>query len=116
MSCNCKKATETTSCITNLTIGTGIPETDYIVVFKAQSGRLDTYDVTSDADGIITLADVAGDFRIGEYYEVWVSLASASNINTREAITVDGTADVTCINIQFINCSGLITDQTITLA
>lgn len=102
MPCNCNKAKPLPSCVTNLTVGIGTPDTDYKVVFKTPDGRLDTYEATSDDDGNIIV--VSAKLRTNTMYEVWVSYGDspyvAANIHEKVTIEVDGT-DITCVFIEF---------------
>lgn len=102
MSCDCSKALPIPSCVTNLTIGIGEPDTDYLVLFKTPDGRIDQYPVTSDDEGkIVVLSPRA---RVNTTYEVWVSVDdypySPANINIRETITV-GEDEVSCLYMEF---------------
>lgn len=102
MSCDCNKAKPIPACVTNLTIGVGEPDTDYLVLLKTSDNRIDTYPVTSDADGTIIV--ISPKVRTNTTYEVWVSVDdypySPANINIRETITV-GDTDVECLYLEF---------------
>lgn len=101
MSCDCDKAKPIPVCVTNLTIGTGEADTDYLVLLKTPDNRIDSYPVTSDADGNII---VSPKVRTNTIYEVWVSVDdypyAPANINIKETITV-GDTDVECLFIEF---------------
>lgn len=105
MACECNKAKSLPACITNLTIGIGEADTDYLVLFKTPDGRTDLYPVTSDADGKIIVTSPK--LRTATQYEVWVSVDdypyAPANINIRETITV-GDTDVECLYIEFGAC------------
>jgi len=113
MSCNCNQATLQPSCIDNLTIGQAAKLTTYRVYFKTPTGRIDIYQVTSDATGWVIVTNPL--IRIGDVYEVWMNLLSATSINTREEFLVVDTM-VTCLNVEFTQCDSELTDQMITLA
>lgn len=105
MSCDCNKAKPLPACVTNLTIGIGEPDTDYLVLFKTWDSRIDSYPSTSDADGKIVVTSPK--LRTNTNYEVWVSLDdypdTPANISVKETITV-GTNDVECLYVEFSPC------------
>lgn len=102
MPCDCNKAKPLPSCVTNLTIGVGEPDTDYLVILKTSDSRIDTYPSTSDSDGVIKITSPK--VRTNTTYEVWVSVDdypyAPANINVKETITV-GDTDVECLFIEF---------------
>lgn len=122
MSCDCSKARPLPSCVTSLTIGVGEVDTDYIVVLKTSDGRLDTYRVTSDSTGIISVTGLK--VRTNTTYELWVSVDdypyAPANINVKETITI-GDTEVDCLFIEFLQAYEsddieTFTTQTISLA
>jgi len=113
MPCNCSKTTPLPCCITNLTIGIADPNTDYIVYFKSATGRTDAYPVTSDSDGKIIVTD--SEFRIGEFYECWITLADAENINDSTPFSIYE-VEVECVNLLFQYAAAITENQTIQLA
>lgn len=101
MGCDCDKAKPIPSCVTDLTIGVGEPDTDYLVLFKTPDGRTDVYESTSTATGAIVISPTV---RTNTKYEVWVSVNdypyAPANINVKETITV-GDTDVSCLYMEF---------------
>jgi len=112
MPCNCSKTIPLPCCITNLTVGVGDPDTDYIVYFKTATGRTDNYPATSDVGGNIIVTDT--EFRIGEYYECWITLADAENINDSTPFSI-GEIEVQCLNVIFQYAAAIVENQTVTL-
>ena len=101
MSCDCSKAKPIPSCVTALTLGVGLGDTDYIIVFKTPDNRFSTYEVTSDDFGNIIVSPTV---RTNTTYEVWIAYAdypyAPSNINDKVTFAIGGT-DVECIYIEF---------------
>ena len=102
MSCDCNKAKSIPSCVTNLTVGIGEVDTDYLVILKTSDNRLDAYPVTSNSAGEIIVTGLK--VRTNTIYELWVSVDdypyAPANINVKETIIV-GDADVECMYIEF---------------
>jgi len=102
MPCDCNKAKPIPSCVTNLTVGIGEVDTDYLVILKTSDSRIDTYPTTSNSDGEIIVTGLK--VRTNTNYELWVSVDdypySPANINIKETITV-GDTDVECLFIEF---------------
>lgn len=104
MSCpDCSKANNILRCITTLTVGTAAshPNTDvYLYIRNNTTGRLYRYEVTTSNTGLISKDISAQQYMDGHNYELWVTLASATNIDDRITFTV-GSENVTCITLGF---------------
>lgn len=121
MSCiDCTKTKPVLVCVTNLIIGTLANSTAYYIYFKNSSnGKITRVSATSSVAGLLTAVI---DFDpLATTYEVWVTLASAVDIEEKETITIEDT-EHTCLYIQFqrvygnTNLSISATNQTLQLA
>lgn len=102
MSCsNCDKTKPILSCVTSLTIGTCAYNSTalYVYVRNNTTGRLYRLTTTSSGAGLIVVTTIADIQMIPDHnYEVWVTLASATNIDERIDITIDA-AVKTCLDV-----------------
>ena len=113
MSCNCSKAKNSLACVTNLTLGVAAVSTGYYAVFKSPTGGLVIFDVTSDSSGNVIVSSPG--LRLNTLYEVWISLKSLNNIETKTAFTVGGTANVSCFTVIFDKCVDASTNANLTI-
>jgi hypothetical protein len=100
MSCNCNKAINTGACVANFTVGIATANTNYKVLFRTPTGRVDIYALTSASNGTVVVD--SPQVRIGELYEVWLNLPG-DPFDKKLSFMV-GETSVTCINIQFTEC------------
>lgn len=98
----CTKAKPIPTCITNLTIGTITALNTAVCVYikNLTTGRLLRFSATSTGSGLVIVDISSQDWMPGHDYELWVTLASAVNIEDRENVTVSGTA-YTCFELSF---------------
>ena len=101
MTCiGCQNTKSVLNCLTNLTIGSLSNSTSYYAYFKnSSSGKLNRVSGTTNGNGIFT---IALDFTplSNSTYEVWVTLASAENIEAKEQILIDG-IETDCLYVIF---------------
>lgn len=100
MSCNCNKAINTGACVANFTLGIATANTNYNVLFRTSSGRIDIYPIISASDGTVIVD--SPQVRIGELYEIWLNLPTDPQYK-QISFTI-GEATVTCLNIEFTEC------------
>jgi len=103
MSCSsCNKTKKVLSCTTSLTIGTSalLNTALYVYIKSNTTGRVYRYSVTSTAGGVITPTITAQQFAEGHDYELWTTLATATNVDEKINFTIDGET-VNCLAIQF---------------
>jgi len=122
MTCiGCSSTKPVLNCITNLKIGSLANSTSYHTYFKnSSSGKINRITATSSNVGVLT---VALDFTplANSQYEVWVTLASSTDIEYEENILIDG-IEATCLYVQFKRVYGsgnstiTATNQTLSLA
>lgn len=109
MSCNnCTKFKTLPSCLEDLVIGTltGVASTNVYVYLKNHStGLLYRFSATTTLYGGLTI-DLTDNGQFAPTpkhdYELWVTLASATNTDEREDITID-TVDYSCVSFTFEN-------------
>lgn len=101
MTCiGCSSTKPVLNCITNLKIGTLANSTSYYTYFKnSSSGKINRITSTSSNVGLLS---VALDFTplAKSQYEIWVTLASSSDLEEKENILIDG-IEATCLYTQF---------------
>jgi hypothetical protein len=101
MTCiGCSSTKPVLNCITNLKIGTLANSTSYYTYFKnSSSGKINRITTTSSNVGVL---NVALDFTplAKSQYEIWVTLASSTDLEEKETILIDG-IEVTCLYTQF---------------
>ncbi len=112
MHCTCNKTLPLPCCITNLTIGTASPDTNYLVIFKTPDGRTDVLPATSTNTGAVIIQN--GEYRTGTVYEIWLSPITATGIEQRQAFAI-GEVEVECVTQLFEYCNTPIANQSITL-
>jgi hypothetical protein len=122
MTCiGCSSTKPVLNCITNLKIGTLANSTSYYTYFKnSSSGKINRITTTSSNVGVL---NVALDFTplAKSQYEVWVTLASSTDLEEKETILIDG-IEVTCLYTQFQRVYGsgnstlTVTNQVLALA
>ena len=102
MSCSsCNKTNPILTCTEILTVGTGALSTAYYLFIRNNStGRTYRYATTSDGAGLITQDISTQQWSEGLDYEVWITLATATNEDARENFTVDGTS-IQCLAVRF---------------
>lgn len=98
----CTKLKQISLCTDSLIIGTvGIYQFNapHVVYFKSlATGKIHSYNVTSDANGLLTLALPDGfPLASGTGYEMWVNQAGDS-IDTQDDLTI-GDTTATCYTI-----------------
>jgi len=105
MSCEiCLTTKKLPTCLGELTIGT-ISSTleDVLVVIKdITTGRIITYDVTSDGAGLvkITIDSAKQEYMPGHSYKIWITKKSSNSIEKKETITI-GTETTPCARTSF---------------
>lgn len=101
MTCiGCSSTKPVLNCITNLKIGTLANSTSYYTYFKnSSSGKINRITSTTSNVGLLS---VALDFTplAKSQYEIWVTLASSTDLEEKENILIDG-IEVTCLYTQF---------------
>lgn len=101
MTCiGCSSTKPVLNCITNLKIGTLANNTSYYTYFKnSSSGKINRITSTTSNVGLLS---VALDFTplAKSQYEIWVTLASSTDLEEKENILIDG-IEVTCLYTQF---------------
>lgn len=101
MTCiGCSSTKPVLNCITNLKIGTLVNSTSYYTYFKnSSSGKINRITSTTSNVGLLS---VALDFTplAKSQYEIWVTLASSTDLEEKETILIDG-IEVTCLYTQF---------------
>lgn len=122
MTCiGCQSTKPVLNCVTNLKIGTLSNTTSYYTYFRnSSSGKINRVTSTTNGSGVLS---VELDFTplTKSQYEVWVTLASAENMEDKENILIDG-IEATCLYVQFqrvynhYNSSITTTNQKLTLA
>ena|SRR3990167_5652363 len=119
----CTKPKPIARCITNLIIGNITSLNTAVKVYvadKTLDDRIIEYSVTSSAAGLVTIPITPQRFSEDHSYEIWITLASAVNINTKQNITISGEVS-DCIALQFEtiwendNTIQTFTDQTLAL-
>lgn len=109
-------------CVTNLIIGTisSLNTSVYVYISNLTTGREIRYTVTTSVAGLVTIPITPQRFSEDHSYEIHVTLATASNINVKENITIGG--DVSdCVSLRFEtiwnndNTIATFTNQTLTL-
>jgi hypothetical protein len=89
------------TCSTGLQFGEVQADTSYTVAVESLStGKIQTFEVTSDEDGIITVDDVALAQRTT--YTLWVTVGSINN--TPVSLTID-TIEYECITFSVVSTS-----------
>lgn len=100
---DCTKPKPIARCITNLIVGTISSINTSVKVYiadKTLDDRVIEYTVTTSAAGLITIPITPQRFSEDHSYELWVTLATAGNINDKQNITIGG--DVSdCVLLQF---------------
>lgn len=122
MTCiGCSSTKPVLNCITNLKIGTLANSTSYYTYFKnSSSGKINRITTTSSNVGLLS---VALDFTplAKSQYEIWVTLASSTDLEEKENILIDG-IEATCLYVLFQRVYGTgnstltATNQTLSLA
>ena len=104
MSCSdCNKTKKILSCTTVLTIGlsAAYPTTAVYVYIKSHTtGRVYFYSATTSGAGLITATITAQQFAEGHDYELWVTLATATNPEEKIDFVIDATT-VNCLSVKF---------------
>lgn len=105
MSCNCNKAKPLPSCLTSLVLGS-VADTsqDYNVIFETPDGRRDIYEAFNVYQ-TTTMAVEPTYLRVGTQYKVWLTLASAANVETKTTLTI-GDTETDCIEVEFYQVHG----------
>lgn len=101
--CNpCSKTKAVLACATDLTIGTiaNLSTAVYVYIKNHTTGFTKRYDVTSSGAGVVVITLVTNDIMPDHDYEVWITLASATNIDERITIVVSG-GNYTCLKPVF---------------
>lgn len=123
--CNdCTGTKKIARCTTNLIIGTisNINTAVYVYIKdNTLDDRIIRYAITSSGAGLITIPITPQRFSEDHTYEIWVTLTTASNIETKLDITI-GTVTNTCVNLNFAtiwtndNTVATYTNQTLSLS
>jgi hypothetical protein len=90
------------SCTTTLTVGDSAYNTTavYVYIKNNTTGRLYRFSVTTDGAGLIT-ANISSVQMIPDHnYELWVTLASATNTEEKIDFTIDGETK-NCLDVSF---------------
>lgn len=103
--CNpCNKTKPVLACTSTLTVGTlsTYPNTSVHVYLKNHTtgGYIERYVVTTTAGGSVQIALTSNQIMPDHNYELWVTLATATNTDERLAITIDG-ENHTCLQPKF---------------
>src|SRR3990167_11332956 len=99
----CTKPKPIARCITNLVIGTISSINTAVKVYianKTLDDRIVEYSVTSSATGLVTIPITPQRFSEDHVYEIWITLATAANINMKQNITISGEVS-DCVTLQF---------------
>lgn len=97
--CNpCSKSKPVLACTTDLTIGTisGLTTTVFVYIQNHTTGFIKRYDVTSDGVGLVVITLSTNDVMPSHDYELWITLATATDTDDREDITIDSVV-YTCV-------------------
>lgn len=122
MSCsNCEKSKPILACISTLTVGTisNISTAVYVYLRNNTTGRTYRYSTTSSGAGVVSV-DISAQQHIPEHdYELWVTLASATNTEEKLTLTISSET-MTCVSLSFVrafnNTDTLVSgNQTLTL-
>lgn len=96
----CSSTKPVLNCITNLRIGYLSNLTSYYVYFKnSSSGKINRVAGVSSNQGLLTVA-IDFDPLANSTYEVWVTLQSSENIETKETVLIDG-IEAECLYVNF---------------
>lgn len=101
--CNpCSATKPVLACVTDLTIGAiaNLSTAVYVYLKNHTTGYIKHYDVTSTGAGVVTISLVANDIMPDHDYEVWITLASATNTDERITMVVSG-GNYTCLRPVF---------------
>lgn len=103
MSCSsCAKTKPILSCVTELTVGTvaNLTTALYIYIRNNTTNRLYRFEETSSGAGLVVVTLDEVQMIPGHNYELWVTLASATNIEQKLDVTIgDETND--CFDVSF---------------
>lgn len=103
MSCSsCPRTKKILSCTTVLTIGTTnlLSTAIYVYIKSHTTGRLYRYSATTSLTGLITATITAQQFAEGHDYELWITLATATNEEAFLNWTIGGET-VNCLGVSF---------------
>jgi hypothetical protein len=90
------------ACTTTLTVGTtNVNSTAiYVYVFNHTTDKLVRYSTTTSVTGLISFSLDGQTYAEDQDYEMWATLATATNIDERLNITID-TVVYTCLALEF---------------
>lgn len=106
MAClDCTPTKPIPACTTSLILGniSSLATAVYIYVRNLTSGKLYRQAVTSSVAGLVTLDKTLPSsyfYSPNHAYEIWVTLASATNIDDKQTLTI-GSSTATCLNPVF---------------
>ena len=97
----CTKANLVPECVTNLTIGTISSLTTAVYVYQkhVKTGRIERYDITTGGAGEVTISPTS--IMREQDFEYWVTLASATDIETKETLTINGST-YDCVTVEYM--------------
>lgn len=101
--CNpCSASKPVLACTTDLTVGTisSLSTAVFVYLKNHTTGFIKRYDVTTTIAGLVVITLSSNDIMPDHDYELWVSLASATNTDERENITIDAVV-YTCVKPVF---------------
>lgn len=104
MSCNnCTQTKPILSCTTVLTVGDSAYNSTavYVYIKNNTTGRLYRFSATTSLTGLITATITDVQMMPGHNYELWVTLASATNTDERIDFVIDGET-VSCLDVTYL--------------
>lgn len=101
--CNpCNECKPVLACTTNLTVCTiaNVSTAVYVYLENHTTGFIKRYEVTSTVAGVVTIALSSNDIMPDHDYEIWVTLASVTNLEERLTMVISA-ANYTCVKPTF---------------